>query len=114
MASTLRKTIARIKQRMVDLGPVHPGRITKQYNICGTPGCRCKDPEEPRKHGPYHYLSYTFRGIGRTLFVHRKQISEVKQRTKRYVQLKKLFTELIEANIKLAREEDVVGKKKSG
>jgi len=105
VSATLTRRIARIKQRITDLGPVHPGRITRQYNVCGTPGCRCKDPEHPRKHGPYHNLSYTFRGQSRTLFVRRECVAEMQRRTERYVQLKKLFDELVEASVGLARRE---------
>ena len=105
MSATLTRRIARIKQKIVDLGAVHPGRITRQYNVCGTPGCRCKDPEHPRKHGPYHNLSYTFRGQSKTLFVRRECAAEMKRRTGRYVQLKKLFEELVDASVQLARKE---------
>ena len=69
MTQPLHQKIARIKKQILELGPLHPGRITQQYNVCGTPGCRCKDPEHPRKHGPYANLSYTFAGQSRTRFV---------------------------------------------
>lgn len=105
MSATLTRRIARLKQRILDLGPVHPGRITKQYNVCGTPGCRCKDPEHPRKHGPYHNLSYTFRGRSKTLFVRPECVAEMERRTRCYVRLKTLFDELIDASIQLARKE---------
>lgn len=105
MSATLTRRIARLKQRILGLGPVHPGRITKQYNVCGTPGCRCKDPEHPRKHGPYHNLSHTFRGRSKTLFVRRECVAEMERRTRRYVRLRKLFDELIDASIQLARKE---------
>ena len=105
MSATLTRRIARIKQRIVGLGPVHPGRITRQFNVCGTPGCRCKDPEHPRKHGPYHNLSYTFRGRSKTLFVRRECGAEMERRTGRYVELKALVDELIDASIQLARKE---------
>lgn len=105
MASRVEKRIARLKEQMAALGPVHPGRITKQFNVCGTAGCRCKDPKNPRKHGPYHYLSYTFQGKSKTVFVPKEHVSEMKRWTKRYVHLKDLVERLIEAHIELAREE---------
>jgi len=48
-----------IKDKLADLGPIHPGSLSEQYNVCGTPGCRCKDPKNPVKHGPYYQLSYS-------------------------------------------------------
>ena len=40
------------------LGDLRPGSLSIQYNVCGSPGCRCKaDP--PVKHGPYYQVSYT-------------------------------------------------------
>ena len=65
----IEKRIEVIKQELSALGPMHPGSVSEQYNICGTPGCRCKDPKDPRKHGPYHQLSYTWRGRHSTRFV---------------------------------------------
>ena len=105
MAQTQHQKIARIKKQIQDLGPLHPGRITEQYNVCGTPGCRCKDPENPRKHGPYANLSYAFAGQSKTLFVRKDCVAEMKRRTRRYERLKKLVAQLVEAHIQLAREE---------
>ena len=105
MAQTLHQKITRIKEQILQLGPLHPGRITEQYNVCGTPGCRCKDPENPRKHGPYANLSYAFAGQSKTLFVRKDCVAEMKRRTRRYERLKKLVAELVEAHIQLAREE---------
>ena len=50
------KTIEQLKQRLLNLGPVLPGSISEQWNVCGTPGCKCKDPANPEKHGPYYQL----------------------------------------------------------
>jgi len=101
----LEKRCAAIKQRIAELGPVHPGRITKQYNVCGTPGCRCKDPEKPRKHGPYHYLSYTFEGKGKTVFVPKEGVAEMQRRTRCFVRMKELVAKLTDASVKLAKEQ---------
>jgi len=54
--------IAQLKQELAELGPMHPGSLSEQYNVCGKPGCRCKDPKNPQKHGPYYQLSFTWRG----------------------------------------------------
>ena len=61
-----------IRGRLVELlneGPMLPGSIKKQWNVCGMPGCRCKDPENPQKHGPYFQLSFTLAGKSTSMFV---------------------------------------------
>ena len=61
--------IQRIKEELVGLGDMRPGALTKQYNVCGTPGCRCKDAKSPKKHGPYYQISYTHQGKSTSEFV---------------------------------------------
>ncbi|MGC9328602.1 MAG: DUF6788 family protein [Candidatus Hinthialibacter sp.] len=29
---------------------MRPGALSQQYNVCGNPRCRCKDPQHPQKH----------------------------------------------------------------
>jgi hypothetical protein len=48
----IQRRIEQVRRQLTDLGPLHPGTLTEQYNVCGTPGCHCKDPKDPRKHGP--------------------------------------------------------------
>ena len=43
----------------------HIGSLSRQYNVCSSPGCRCK-ASPPRKHGPYYQLSYTRNGKSTT------------------------------------------------
>ena len=63
----LENEIAKIKQQIVQLDDLRPGTLSEQYNVCGTPGCRCK-ASPPQKHGPYHQLSLTRRGKSKTRF----------------------------------------------
>jgi hypothetical protein len=49
--------IQHIKTQLPTLGDLRPGSLSRQYNVCGNPGCRCKDPEKPRRHGPYSRAS---------------------------------------------------------
>jgi len=62
-----------------ELVPVHPGSLSEQYNVCGTPDCHCKDPKHPRKHGPYYQLSYTWRGKGSSRFVRPELVAEMRR-----------------------------------
>jgi hypothetical protein len=56
------KEIRNIQNELQTLGPMHPGNISSQYQVCGRPDCRCVDPKTPQRHGPYHKLSYVYRG----------------------------------------------------
>ena len=94
--------IAEIKRTLAQLGPLRPGSISRQYNICGTPGCRCKaDP--PEKHGPYHQLNYTWRARSRTEFVRDQDLAEVSAELANYQQLRALSKEWIDLGIERAR-----------
>ena len=71
----LEQRIEQIKRSLTELGPMHPGSLSEQYNVCGTPGCHCKDPKHPRKHGPYYQLSYTWRGKSSSRFVRPQRVA---------------------------------------
>ena len=40
-------SVAEVKRALTALGPVLPGSISKQWNVCGKPGCKCKDAKHP-------------------------------------------------------------------
>ena len=46
--------IQQIKAALAVLGEMRPGSLSKQYNVCGKPSCRCKDPKKNQRHGPYY------------------------------------------------------------
>ena len=75
-ARDIEERIAAIKRELAALGPLHPGSISRQYNVCGSPTCRCKaDP--PQRHGPYYQLSYTHRRKSTSTFVRALDLAEV-------------------------------------
>ena len=98
------KKIEQLKRKLAGLGPMLPGSISEQWNVCGTQGCRCKDPNKPVKHGPYYQLSFTIGGKSSTMFLKKEDMPKVHQRLKCYQQFKALSTELVQAHIVLARE----------
>lgn len=67
--SQLDEEIRTIQQELQSLGPMHPGNISSQYQVCGRPGCRCADPKEPVRHGPYPKLTYVYHGKSVCRFV---------------------------------------------
>ena len=49
--------IVEIKNEIMELGEIRNGSVSEQYNVCGNPTCRCKDKDNPQKHGPYYQLT---------------------------------------------------------
>jgi hypothetical protein len=102
--------VERIKAQIKGLGPVLPGSLSKQWNVCGSPGCRCKDPNRPRRHGPYYQLSYTLRGKSSSVFVKPADVAEARRRIRRYEQFKKLCGALVEAYVTDLRQHGTGGR----
>lgn len=98
------KKVEQLKQKILNLGPMLPGSISEQWNVCGTPACKCKDPITPQKHGPYYQLSFSVGGRSSSMFIRKADISEARRRVKSYQEFKKLTTELIQANVDLIRK----------
>ena len=95
--------IEEIKKRLVALGEMRPGSLSKQYNVCGNPTCRCKDPKNPQKHGPYYHVSYTHKGKSTTEFVKRGMVTETRTQLKNYRTFKNLTDEWVDLSVKIAR-----------
>jgi hypothetical protein len=94
--------IEAIKAALARLGPLRPGHLSRQYNVCGNPRCRCKtDP--PRKHGPYYQLSYTWQGRSRTEFVRKENLATVRAELRNYQRLRALVDKWVAAELELAR-----------
>jgi hypothetical protein len=98
------RRVAQLRDKLARLGPMLPGSISEQWNVCGTPGCRCKDPKAPVKHGPYYQLSFTVGGRSSTMFIRKEHLPEVRRRLKRYQTFKTLCTDLVHAYVDWARK----------
>jgi len=99
----LERRVAQIQAELAGLGPARPGNLYERYSVCGKPGCRCGRKRDPIKHGPYHYLSYTFEGKSHTEFVAKSRLAEVEAEVTNYQRLMELIKELIGVNIELSR-----------
>lgn len=97
------RKVDQLKGKLAKLGPMLPGSISEQWNVCGTPGCRCKDAKNPQKHGPYYQLSFTVGGKSSTMFIKKEALAEARRRIKRYQQFKALCGDLVHAYVALAR-----------
>ena len=98
---TLRDRIEKTKRELVQLGDLRMGTLSEQYNVCGTPGCRCK-ASPPERHGPYHQLSYSRKGKGTTRFIRRESLSSIKKQLRNHARLRKLMDRWIDLEISLS------------
>lgn len=98
------KKIAKLQEKLMNLGPILPGSLSEQWNICGKKDCRCKAKTKPQKHGPYYQLSYTVNKKSSSLFIKKEDLGEVKKRMSNYKTFKILNTKLLSLWVKEARE----------
>ena len=104
--------IKAIKDELTALGPLHPGSISRQYNVCGSPTCRCKaDPAQ--RHGPYYQLSYGHQRKSSSTFVREPDLAAVEQQLRNYERLRALVDEWVGLSIERARLLRAVRKQKS-
>jgi hypothetical protein len=104
----LLRQIERVKGQLAALGDLRPGSLSTQYNVCGTPGCRCK-ATPPEKHGPYYQISFTRKGKSSSKFVRKEDLNTVRRELKNYEVMKTLMDRWIElatelSNLRLANK----------
>ena len=99
---SLEARIDQLKQAVVGLGDLRPGKLSQQYNVCGKADCRCKaDP--PQKHGPYYQLSFTRNGKSSSQFVRKEDLAVVRQQLRNYQRLRELIDRWIALGMELSR-----------
>ena len=91
--SEMEKRITKVKSELMSLGEMHPGSLSQQYNVCGVKNCRCKDKENPQKHGPYYQLSYTMNGKSSSRFISKENLPECQKQVDNYQRFKDLTNE---------------------
>ena len=99
----MQKRIQQIKKQLSELGDLRPGSLSKQYNVCGNPTCRCKRADKPVKHGPYYQISYTRKGRSKTEFVKSEDVREVRLQLKNYQLLRSHIDEWVDLSLNIAR-----------
>jgi len=108
----LEEEMTGIQEKLVQLGLMHPGSISQQYQVCGRPGCRCQHPTDPKKHGPYAKLSYVHRGKKVCRFVRADSTAAMKTRLATYKEFRKLTDRWIRLSIECAKIEFFTSSKK--
>jgi len=105
--------VQKIKKQLLELGPILPGSLSEQWNVCGTPECKCRDTQKPVRHGPYYQLSFSVKGKSSTLFVRAEEVAEARRRIRRYQRFKELVMALTQAYVDLARKQKQFGRLES-
>lgn len=103
----LEKKITEIKSELFNIGEMRPGSLSQQYNICGAQNCRCKDPKNPKKHGPYYQLSYSFKKKNTSQFIRPECVDNIENQLKNY----RLFKKLTEEWVGLAIQHSILSMK---
>jgi hypothetical protein len=99
--TALETEIARIKRTIGEIGELRPGSLTRQYNVCRSPGCRCK-ANPPQKHGPYYHLSYTRHGKGGTKSIKPEDLGALRVALANYARLRRLVDRWIDLATELS------------
>ena len=99
----IEKRIAKIKQELLAVGDMHPGSLSKQYSVCGKKNCRCRDPENPQKHGPYDQLSFVLKSRSSSRFIRAEVLPEIQMQVDQYKKFKALISEWTEIAAELAK-----------
>jgi hypothetical protein len=95
--------ISEIKSELLKIDDFRIGSLSKQWNVCGNPKCKCKDKEDPKKHGPYNKLSYTWKGKSKTEFIKDRDVDTVKEMLSGYKCFKQLTDEWVGLCLEIAK-----------
>ena len=111
LEARIERQIEKIKRDLAALGELRPGSLSTQYNVCGSPGCRCK-ASPPEKHGPYYQVSYTRKGKSSSKFVKKKDLPVIRKQLKNYERMKLLMDRWIDlatelSNLRLAKDKEL-------
>lgn len=87
----LEKRIEKLLEKLVELGPMRPGSISKQY----------RDRENEK--GVYYQLSYTHKMRSRTEHVWPEHLKELRDEIAEYKKFKQMTGELIDLSIELSK-----------
>ena len=95
--------IMRLKRQLLKLGPLHPGSLSRQYQVCGKLGCKCIDPQNPRPHGPYVKLTFVYHGKFTCRFVRAGSVQEVRALVAAFKTFRRLTDEWVALGIQRAQ-----------
>jgi len=87
----IERRIARIKGALLEIGPMRPGSLTRQY----------KDPQHHT--GAYWQISYTRQMRSRTEYVRPEWVKDIRRQTATHKRFKRLVDQWIDLSIEHSR-----------
>jgi hypothetical protein len=87
----IEQRIDRIKRALLEIGPMRPGSLTRQY----------KDPQH--RVGAYWQISYTRRMKSHTEYVRPQWVKEIRRQTVTHKRFKRLVDQWIDLSIEHSR-----------
>ena len=97
----IEQRIDRIKRELVEIGPMRPGSLTRQY----------KDPQN--RTGAYWQISYTRQMKSRTEYVGQDWVKELRRQIKTHKRFKRLVDQWIELGIEQSKLAMRIAEKKT-
>jgi hypothetical protein len=89
--SQLEETIERTKGELMDLGPMRPGSLSRQY----------RDPKTKKR--PFHQISYTYKGQGRSEYVRAENLAQIRRETANFKRFRKLAEQWVDLSLKASQ-----------
>jgi len=89
--SQLESRIGRIKRELMALGPMRPGSLSRQY----------RDPETKKQ--PFHQISYTRKGRGRSEYVRAENLARIRRETANFRRFRKLAEQWVDLSLEVSR-----------
>ena len=98
----LKEKFDRVKNEILSISYLKKGSLSKCYQTCGNPGCRCHRDKKYR-HGPYWWWSTKVDGRTRSILVPEGMLSEVRSYIDNYKLLKSRIREMEEISEKIIK-----------
>ena len=87
----IEKKIARVKERLMELGSMRPGSVSRQY----------RDPKEKKR--PFHQISYTHRMRSRSEYVRPENLATVRAETENFRKFRELIERWTDLSLELSK-----------
>jgi len=98
----LKEQFDRVKGEVFSISYLKKGSLTKCYQTCGNPGCRCHKDKKYR-HGPYWWWSTKEEGKTKSILVPEGMLSEIRSYIDNYRLLMSMVKQLEEISEKIIR-----------
>lgn len=109
--NNIQRRIAEIKSEIAKIGDMRPGSLNEHLTVCGHPNCRCADPKNPIKHGPYYKLSYVHRQKSTSEFIQKEFVAEMREQLANYKKFRALTSEWVDLALNVAKQKLAASKK---